>query len=331
MQSRQPMENQSDYDLLSKAGLALAGLTLGAMLNHAPPRAAQRGYVQPISARQQRRPQNSATVVAARRLNRAAGILATSVLADSAVEHYRGSFKNKAMFTPLAVSALTLATSIHGTADLRPVAHRLRDATYLLAAAAGLIGTGFHIYNVGKKVGGFSWQNLFYGAPLGAPMAILLSGLVGFCSERVRESAPGSRPEIFHLPAGRTTAAVVGAGLLGTAGEAGLLHFRGAYHNPFMTLPVMLPPLGAILLASAAVGGPRRAHRFTRWWMRLLAAMGFAGVGFHAYGVSRNMGGWRNWSQNVLNGPPLPAPPSFAGLALAGLAALGLMKDHPDA
>ena len=65
--------------------------------------------------------------------------------------------------------------------------------------------------------------------------------------------------------------------------------------------------------------------------MRLLAAMGFAGVGFHAYGVSRNMGGWRNWSQNVLNGPPLPAPPSFAGLALAGLAALGLMKDHPDA
>jgi hypothetical protein len=43
------------------------------------------------------------------------------------------------------------------------------------------------------------------------------------------------------------------------------------------------------------------------------------------------MGGWRNWSQNVLNGPPIPAPPSFAGLALAGLAALGLMDDHPDA
>ena len=35
------------------------------------------------------------TVIAARRLNRAAGILAFSVLADSSVEHYRGSFKNK--------------------------------------------------------------------------------------------------------------------------------------------------------------------------------------------------------------------------------------------
>jgi hypothetical protein len=270
-------------------------------------------------------------VRAARRLNRAAGTLAASVLADSSVEHYRGSFKNKAMFTPLIVSALTLATSIHGTSDMRPVAHRVRDTTYLLAAATGMIGTGFHIYNVGKKVGGFSWQNFFYAAPLGAPMAILLSGLLGFCSERVRESQPGTRPEIFDLPAGRAMAAVVGAGLLGTSGEAGLLHFRGAFHNPFMALPVTLPPLGAALLASAAAGGPSREHRFIRWWMRLLAAMGFAGVGFHAYGVSRNMGGWRNWTQNVLNGPPLPAPPSFAGLALAGLAALGLMKDHPDA
>jgi hypothetical protein len=50
------------------------------------------------------------------------------------------------------------------------------------------------------------------------------------------------------------------------------------------------------------------------------------GTGFHAYGVHRNMGGWRNWSQNVLNGPPLPAPPSFTGLGLAGLAALNLAE-----
>jgi hypothetical protein len=271
------------------------------------------------------------TVTAARRLNRAAGTLAASVLADSAVEHYRGSFKNKAMFTPLIVSALTLATSLHGTSDSRPAAHNLRDAIYALAAATGLTGTGFHFYNVSKKVGGFSWQNLFYRAPLGAPFAILLSGLIGFCSERVRDTSRWQEPTIFRLPAGRTMAAVMGVGLLGTTGEAGLMHFRGAFHNPFMALPVTLPPIGALLLASAAVGSPGRNLWFTRWWMRLLAAMGFAGVGFHVYGVSRNMGGWRNWSQNVLNGPPIPAPPSFAGLALAGLAALGLMDDHPDA
>lgn len=274
---------------------------------------------------------SGSAVDAARDLNRAAGVLASSVLADSSVEHYRGSFKNKFMYTPLAVSALTLAMSIHGTSDLRPLAHRARDASYVLAAATGLIGTGFHFYNVTKKVGGFSWQNLFYGAPLGAPMAILLSGLLGFCSERVRETAPARRPEVFGLPAARAIAAVTGVGLLGTTGEAGLLHFRGAYHNPVMAVPVTLPPIGAAMLISLARRRSVSPHEVTRWWMRLLAVMGLAGVGFHAYGVSRNMGGWRNWSQNVLAGPPIPAPPSFSGLALAGLAALDLMKEHPDA
>jgi LPXTG-motif cell wall-anchored protein len=38
------------------------------------------------------------------------------------------------------------------------------------------------------------------------------------------------------------------------------------------------------------------------------------------------MGGWRNWRQNLLAGPPIPAPPAFTGLALAGLGALLLMK-----
>src|SRR3954452_1133404 len=229
----------NDSDLLVGAGLILSALAATAMLQ---PRSAGSVDTTAMPAKRRARPRPGASVRAARRLNRAAGMLAASVLADSSVEHYRGSFKNKAMYTPLVVSALTLATSIHGTSDMRPLAHRLRDGGYLLAAATGLLGTGFHVYNVTKRVGGFSWQNLFYGAPLGAPMAILLSGLLGFCSERVRETTPGTRPEIFALPAGRTIAAVSAAGLLGTTGEAGLLHFRGAFHNPFMMLPVTLPP-----------------------------------------------------------------------------------------
>lgn len=321
---------QADTAAVTDIALGLVTLAAGAiLLDRSPPTQRQKSHA--IARPRRKALEPPATVTAARRLNRAAGMLALSVLADSAVEHYRGSFENKAMFTPLIVSALTLGISAHGTADRRASAHIARDTTYLLTAITGLIGTGFHIYNVTKNAGGFSWQNLFYRAPLGAPMAILLSGLIGFSSERVRETPRGTTPAIFDLPAGRTLAAVTSAGLLGTAGEAGLLHFRGAFHNPFMLLPVTLPPIGAALLARVAAAGPGQRHPFVRWWMRLLVAMGFAGVGFHAYGVSRNMGGWRNWSQNVLNGPPLPAPPSFAGLALAGLAALGLMRDHPDA
>lgn len=273
---------------------------------------------------------DTATVRAARRLNRASGLLATSVLLDSALAHYRGAFENRAMYTPLAVATLTLATGAHGDVDRREGGHLLRDAIYDLAALTGLAGTGFHIYNIAKRPGGFCWQNLFYAAPIGAPMALLLAGLHGAVAERVRDTPSRRAPRLFGLPAGRAMAALTSVGLLGTAGEAGLLHLRGAYHNPFMFAPVTVPPVAAALLADAAIG-PRRARPFTRWWLRLTAWLGFAGVGFHIFGVQRNMGGWRNWSQNLLNGPPIPAPPAFTGLALAGLAALGLMEDHPDA
>lgn len=266
-------------------------------------------------------------VTAGRGLNRASGTLAFSVLADSSVEHYRGSFFNRVMYTPLAVSALTLAASAHGVADQRPAPHLFRDVVYSAAAVTGVVGTAFHIYNVMSRSGGLSWNNLLYGAPFGAPSAILLSGLLGFMAERVRRAKPGSRVTLLGIPAGRLIAAITAGGLLGTAGEAGLLHFRGAYHNPFMFAPVIVPPAAAIVMADVALGPSLRNRTLSRWWLRLTAAVGIAGVAFHAYGIHRNMGGWRNWRQNLLNGPPLPAPPSFTGLALAGLAALPLLEE----
>lgn len=269
-------------------------------------------------------------VKAARRLNQAASMIATSVLLDSAVEHYRGAFSNKAMYTPIVVSALSMIASFHGQRDRSPAAHTARDTVYTLAGLTGVVGTGFHIYNVGKRVGGFSWQNLFYAAPLGAPAAMSLSGMVGFLAERVRDNKPGTLPTVLGLPAGRVVGLLTSLGLLGTVGEAGLLHFRGAYHNPAMLIPVTVPPAAAVLLGTASVGAARQARPFTRWWLRITALVGVVGVGFHAIGVSRHMGGWRNWTQNIQAGPPLPAPPAFSGLAMAGLAALGLLQDQPD-
>lgn len=269
-------------------------------------------------------------VRAARRLNLVAGLLAASVFADSGVEHYRGSFHNKAMFAPLISSALALAVSAHGLTDDRRRSRGFRDTVYAAAGLIGLLGTGFHIYNVAKKPGGFPWLSLFYSAPIGAPAALSLAGLMGFLAERMRGAGRGGPPRIGGAPAGRVVAALTSAGILGTVGEVGLLHFRGAYHNPFMFAPVSAPPVAAALLAKAALSGTQKSHPFTRWWLRFTAALGFAGVGFHVWGVSRGMGGWRNWSQNVLNGPPLPAPPAFSALALAGLAALSLMGELSD-
>lgn len=267
---------------------------------------------------------------AARDLSRASGVIAASVLLDSAMEHYRGSFHNKAMFAPLAASTACLLAGLHGAADrghgpLRSGARRARNGAFGVAAAVGVIGTGFHIYNVAKQPGGFTFENLFYSAPIGAPGALVLSGMLGFLGERLRET----RPRVAGLPAGPLIAATSAVGLLGAAAEAGLLHLRGAFQDPFMVLPITVPPAAAAALAAAALAPSSASTRLARWWLRLTAAVGLAGTGFHIWGIHRHMGGWRNWRQNVLAGPPMPAPPAFTGLALAGLAALDLLTEGP--
>lgn len=257
----------------------------------------------------------------ARDLNRASGLLALSVLLDSGVEHYRGEFKNPMMVVPLLVSALTIGISAHGMRDCREAMHRGRQAVYLAAAATGLIGTGFHLYNVLKRPGRLDWQNAFYGAPAGAPIALTLSGALGAAAERAR-SANRASPRI-----GRMIAAICAIGMFGSAAEAALLHFRGSFNHRAMYVPVTVSPVAGALLASAALAPAAREDLIvTRFWLKFTAVMGLIGTMFHIRGVQRCMGGWRNWSQNVLNGPPLPAPPSYTGLALAGLAALGLIE-----
>ena len=263
----------------------------------------------------------------ARQLHGAAAILGASVLMDSAVEHYRGSFKNEAMILPLISSALNIACGLHGMSAAESDSHKGRTLAYIAAIGVGTIGTGFHVYNVGKRVGGFRWENFFYGAPLGAPAALALSGMAGLAADRLAGNAKRhGEATLLGLPAGRVLAAFTSLGLLGTVGEAGLLHFRGNFQNPAMYLPVTLPPIAAAVMAEAALTPSSCKRGLARVWLGVTSFLGFAGVAFHCYGVSRAMGGWKNWRQNVVAGPPIPAPPSFAGLALAGIAALTLIE-----
>ncbi len=277
-----------------------------------------------VSERQPPGVRVQAHIEAARRFNHSSSLLALSVLADSGVEHYRGSFKNVAMYTPLLSATLSMFAGLHGGGDRRAKSHPVRHGIYVFAAAAGVAGTGFHLYNVTKRTGRWSWNNLFYAAPLGAPAALLLSGGLGAIGELLRDQ-PAEDPRLFGMPAGKALALAVGAGLVGTISEVGLLHFRGSFQHPAMYAPLVIPPITAALMAQTALGKPQRRPR-TRRWLRLTTWLGLIGVGFHARGIARCHGGWRNWSQNILSGPPLPAPPSFTALALAGLAALRLRQ-----
>ncbi len=261
---------------------------------------------------------------ASRLIDMGASTLAFSVLADSGIEHFRGGYYNPAMFVAPGMAGITLATAASAARDPTPRS-TLRSLVFGAAAVTGVAGFGFHLYNISKRTGGWDWGNLFYGAPVGAPMALNLAGLLGLAGSRIARARDPGGTRLLGADAGKVLGLGAAGALAGTAAEAGLLHFRGAFQDPFMYLPVTVPPAAALALAGASLGAPR-AGPIARFLLRLTAFLGFAGVGFHALGIARNMGGWRNWSQNVQNGPPLPAPPSFTGLALAGLAALDLQR-----
>jgi hypothetical protein len=265
-----------------------------------------------------------ATKQAARWVAGGAALLAGAVLADASLEHYRGSFDNRAMPAPLAGSALAFGAdaALAATGSVAPVIAPLAMSVHAASAALGTAGLGFHAYNIAKQVGGVRWGTLFYQAPIGAPGALVLAGALGAAAQALAggNAALGSIP----LLSGRVLAGACAFGIAGTAAEAALLHFRGAYHNKAMWLPVTLTPVAAVILARAALTG--RVSWITTAAMAITAALGLAGSGFHAYGISRDMGGWRNWRQNLFAGPPLPAPPAYTGLAIAAFGALLLMR-----
>jgi hypothetical protein len=271
-------------------------------------------------AERPRDPSDESLPFAVRRTRGGAAVLAGSVLADSAVEHFRGRYHNPSMVAAPVTAAISLAASLAEPGEMR-VDPRVDG--HALAAAVGAAGLGFHFYNVMKRPGGFSWNNLFYAAPLGAPGALLISGALGLAARVVAQPAGQPRTERDR---GRLLGTVAATSLLATSAEAWLLHFRGAFHNPAMLLPVTVPPAAAAMLFAAARRPTRRRTALARKLLWTTAGLGLAGTGFHMFGVSRNMGGWNNARQNILAGPPVPAPIGFSGLALAGLGAVDVLE-----
>ena len=258
---------------------------------------------------------------AAQALGAGAAILCVSVALDSAIEHYRGEFKDKAMFVGPTMALLGLGAATYVAFRPERANDTLPKIALFTVGATGLVGLGFHTYNILKRPGELDALNLFYGAPMGAPAALTLAGLYGVIAGEVLS---GRSYVKTRLP--RHTAGLIAFSLMGTIAEAGLLHFRGSFQDPAMYLPVTIPPLAALSIGAAALSP--RATAVAEPLLKATALLGIAGPIFHAYGIHRNMGGWKNWSQMILQGPPLPAPPAFLGIAAAGLGIIPLLKEE---
>jgi hypothetical protein len=95
-------------------------------------------------------------------------------------EHFRGSFGDKWMWTPVALSPLLSIAGLAGVRSPR-AARTMLPAVATLYCLDGLVGVYTHIQGVRKRPGGFSepLYNIIMGPPLLAPGSLALVGGMG--------------------------------------------------------------------------------------------------------------------------------------------------------
>lgn len=107
-------------------------------------------------------------------LTAAAAVITT---AEVYAEHYRASFGNKMMWSPIAVTPPVVIAGIAGIYSRRWAKTALPIAS-LIYAADGLIGEYYHARGVARRPGGFAHAS--YNIPMGPPiMAPGLMSIVG--------------------------------------------------------------------------------------------------------------------------------------------------------
>ncbi len=96
----------------------------------------------------------------------AVGALVTTV--EIYFEHYKASFGNKWMWSPIVVTPPVVVAGIGGVFSRR-WAKLWLPITAGIYTANGLLGEYLHARGVGRKPGG--WKNAAYNVPMGPPIA----------------------------------------------------------------------------------------------------------------------------------------------------------------
>lgn len=99
------------------------------------------------------------------------GLTAVSALLTTAevyIEHYRASFGDKWMWSPIVVTPPVVVAGVAGVFSRR-WAKRWLPLTAGVYAAIGLLGEYFHARGVARKPGG--WRLVTYNVPMGPPIA----------------------------------------------------------------------------------------------------------------------------------------------------------------
>jgi hypothetical protein len=288
------------------------------------------------------------------RFQRGLALLAglSSVLAGLEVsyEHYKGSYGQRVMYTPVVLSGALAGAGIWGFFSRRAAGTVLRavSALTLLDSVAGFC---FHMRGIQRKPGGWRLPvvNIVMGPPLFAPLLFGVSAYLGLIASFLRRadsddtaaSGAGWIPSLFiggptnrwssELREGRFQkhlALVTMLGAFFSGFEALYSHYKNNFRYKAQWTPVIIAPLlmGA---ATKAICDPEAAQT----WLPAMSALAIAdgGIGFfyHLRGVLRRSGGRKLTLYNILYGPPIFAPLLFAACGTVGLLASLMRRERP--
>lgn len=253
-------------------------------------------------------------------------------------EHYKGSYSNPVMYTPVILSGAVTATSICAVVNERAAQTAMRW-TSAITLLDGIIGFGFHIRGVARKPGGWRLPltNIIMGPPIFAPLLFGTAAYLGLIASYLRREEEhglrfpyghsGWRYEINRGRFQRHMAAVAAVWTILSGFEAWYSHYKNRFRIWAQWMPVILTPiqLGACV---GAMFSKRIATRLLPATSALAASDGIIGFGYHVRGIVRRPGGGKKWLYNILYGPPVFAPLLFAACGALGILASLLRRER---
>ncbi len=251
-------------------------------------------------------------------------------------EHYKGSYSNPVMYTPVVMSGVLTVAGSAGFFS-RTMAKTFLRYTSVVTLADGVIGFFFHVRGIARKPGGWRLPvtNIIMGPPIFAPLLFGTSAYLGLIASHLRREEDASGPDLSLFQRGhwaglgygrfqKHLSAVTCAWTFFSGFEALYSHYKTNFHYQAQWLPVLLTP---VIMGTAIAGifSRRAANTLLPATSALALANGAVGFYYHARGVTRRPGGIRKPLYNILYGPPVFAPLLFAACGFLGVMA-GLLR-----
>lgn len=259
-------------------------------------------------------------------------------------EHYKGSYSNPVMYTPVILSGALAGAGLLGTVSRRAACTVLRWVS-VITLADGVIGFFFHVRGVARKPGGWRLPitNIVMGPPIFAPLLFGTSAYLGLMAsylrreedfgrgaERIRDLIDSDesdwRVNLRHGRFQKHLSALTVLWAFFSGFEALYSHYKTNFRYKAQWTPVLLTP---VLMAAGigAIKSRRIANTALPAVSALALADGAVGFYYHARGIARRPGGLKKPLYNTLYGPPIFAPLLFAACGFLGIMASLLRRE----